>query len=162
MITGEQVKAARKFLGWSQLKLAMKIKTQLNDTAVREFETEQRPLSPKNLELVKHALEAAGLEFTNGGQPGVRLRKAAMTREQFDLPIAHFARGGLPGLHLPRGAPTFPLELVLSDGVYLLKLKDDEGKVLGRISFGGEGPVYEPPLAGRAHTVRTKSPPRMI
>jgi hypothetical protein len=70
-----------------------------------------------------------------------------MRREQFDLPIARFARGGLPGLHFPRSAPSFPLELVLSDGVYLLKLRDDEGKVLGRISFDDEGlPVYEPPL----------------
>jgi ribosome-binding protein aMBF1 (putative translation factor) len=42
MITGEQVKTARNLLGWSQLKLAMKIKTQLNDTAVGEVENEQR------------------------------------------------------------------------------------------------------------------------
>lgn len=29
---------------------------------------------PNNLLAVRHALEAMGIEFTNGGQPGVRLR----------------------------------------------------------------------------------------
>jgi hypothetical protein len=29
-----------------------------------------------NVEAVRRALEAAGVEFTNGGQPGVRLKRA--------------------------------------------------------------------------------------
>jgi hypothetical protein len=41
----------------------------------------KEPASPlgadatNNLAAIQHALEAAGVEFTNGDQPGVRLRK---------------------------------------------------------------------------------------
>jgi transcriptional regulator with XRE-family HTH domain len=73
MITGEQIKAARTLLGWSQLKLA--IKAQLNDTAIRKFEKGQRLLSPKDIMLATRVLETAGVEFTNGKQSKVQMRK---------------------------------------------------------------------------------------
>jgi hypothetical protein len=34
-----------------------------------------------NVDAVRRALEAAGVDFTNGNQPGVRLRKASDQRE---------------------------------------------------------------------------------
>jgi hypothetical protein len=36
---------------------------------------DQRDLAPEAASRIKSALEAAGVEFTNGGEPGVRLRK---------------------------------------------------------------------------------------
>jgi hypothetical protein len=34
------------------------------------------PISDDSISAIRNALEAAGVEFTNGDQPGVRLRKA--------------------------------------------------------------------------------------
>jgi hypothetical protein len=33
-------------------------------------------LKPRTLEAIQHTFEKAGLEFTNGDQPGVRLKKS--------------------------------------------------------------------------------------
>jgi hypothetical protein len=37
-------------------------------------------LQERTIEALQRALEAAGIEFTNGDQPGVRLTKAAAAR----------------------------------------------------------------------------------
>jgi transcriptional regulator with XRE-family HTH domain len=72
-MTPEQCRAARALLNWSQKKLS--------DTAMvaratlAEFEGGKRTPYARTLEDIRTALEAAGVEFTNGGQPGVRLRK---------------------------------------------------------------------------------------
>jgi predicted transcriptional regulator len=34
-------------------------------------------LKPRTVEAIQHALEKAGVEFTNGDRPGVRLKKQA-------------------------------------------------------------------------------------
>ena len=39
-------------------------------------------LKERTIEAIRRALEAAGVEFTNGEQPGVRLTKAAATQLQ--------------------------------------------------------------------------------
>ena len=33
-------------------------------------------LYPRTIEVIRAALEAAGVEFTNGGEPGVKLRRS--------------------------------------------------------------------------------------
>jgi transcriptional regulator with XRE-family HTH domain len=35
------------------------------------------PLKPRTVKAIQRALEAAGVEFTNGGQPGVRLKSTS-------------------------------------------------------------------------------------
>jgi hypothetical protein len=42
---------------------------------VRDFEARKRKPIANNLAAIRGALEAAGIEFTNGDVPGVRLRK---------------------------------------------------------------------------------------
>jgi hypothetical protein len=42
---------------------------------VRNFENERSTPQRASLAMIHRALEAAGVEFTNGEQPGVRLRK---------------------------------------------------------------------------------------
>jgi DNA-binding transcriptional regulator YiaG len=69
----EQCRAARGWLGWSQQKLADQDKVGLS--TLRDFEGRRRRPIPNNLAAIKGALEAAGIEFTNGDVPGVRLRK---------------------------------------------------------------------------------------
>ncbi len=69
----DQCRAARAFLTWSQQELARRAKVGLS--TVRDFEARRRKPIANNLSAIKGALEAAGIEFTNGDVPGVRLRK---------------------------------------------------------------------------------------
>ena len=69
----EQCRAARGWLRWSQQKLADQAKVAVS--TLKDFETVYRKPIPNNLEAIRSALEAAGIEFTNGDVPGVRLRK---------------------------------------------------------------------------------------
>ncbi len=82
-MTPDQAKAARKLLGWSVPRLSALSDTSLY--AVRTFEQTGRvvPLNGKGrakpsdpVAAIRATLEAAGVEFTNGQVPGVRLRKS--------------------------------------------------------------------------------------
>jgi transcriptional regulator with XRE-family HTH domain len=68
----EHSRAARGLLDWSQAELASR--SNLSESTIRDFEKGRRVPSVNNLSAIQRALEAAGVEFTNGGQPGVRLR----------------------------------------------------------------------------------------
>ena len=76
------MKAARKLLGWSRVKLGALSNTSV--TMVRVFEQSGRVVSLNDrirtvsvdaLAAIRATLEAADIEFTNGDAPGVRLRK---------------------------------------------------------------------------------------
>jgi transcriptional regulator with XRE-family HTH domain len=70
--TPAQCRAARGLLGWSQVQLAEASKVATKTIA--DFERESRTPYDRTLADVQRAFEAAGVEFTNGGQPGVRMR----------------------------------------------------------------------------------------
>jgi transcriptional regulator with XRE-family HTH domain len=72
-----QCRAARALLDWSQSRLAEASKVATKTLA--DFERGKRVPYDRTLEDVRSALEAAGVEFTNGGQPGVRMRAASGT-----------------------------------------------------------------------------------
>lgn len=65
---------ARVGLGWGIRELARAAKVSV-DTVVR-FERGEE-LKERTVEALQRAFESAGVEFTNGEQPGVRLTKAA-------------------------------------------------------------------------------------
>ena len=71
--TPGQCRAARALIGWSQDQLARASK--VAKATIANFEAENRDPYPRTLDDIRAALEAAGVEFTNGGQPGVRTRK---------------------------------------------------------------------------------------
>jgi hypothetical protein len=75
VITSEQVRAARALIRWEQRNLAEASKVSL--PSIKRLETTPGPLpaQPRTIEAIRSALESAGVEFTNGEQPGVRLRK---------------------------------------------------------------------------------------
>ena len=75
MVTGAQCRAARGLLDWSQQDLADK--AQIGIVTVRQLEAGTGKPRRATVEVVRRALEAAGVEFIdeNGGGPGVRLRK---------------------------------------------------------------------------------------
>jgi hypothetical protein len=78
MLTPSQCRAARGLLDWTQQDLADAAR--IGVATVRLFEGEATETRPATLAVVKQALELAGVEFTNGDQPGVRLTKAAVTQ----------------------------------------------------------------------------------
>lgn len=74
MTTIEQIKAARVLLGWLQEDLAAHSGVSLPTVKRLEAPGKFR-VSDETKAKMKAALEAAGIVFTNGNEPGVRLRK---------------------------------------------------------------------------------------
>jgi transcriptional regulator with XRE-family HTH domain len=64
---------ARAALNWSLQQLSEVAGVHRN--TISNFETGRYAGEPATLDAIRAALEAAGVEFTNGDQPGVRLRK---------------------------------------------------------------------------------------
>jgi len=75
MIAPEQCRAARALLDWSQQDLSESAAVGI--VTVRQLEAGTHRPRRATLDVIKRALEAAGVEFIeeNGGGPGVRLRK---------------------------------------------------------------------------------------
>jgi transcriptional regulator with XRE-family HTH domain len=69
-ITGQQVKAARALLGWSQEKMAAK--ADLDTRTVANLEGGNAQPSVRSVRKIQRALEEAGVEFVEG-EFGVRL-----------------------------------------------------------------------------------------
>ena len=65
--------AAHALLDWTQTELAAA--SDLGLSTVVDFERERRQVSEDAVTAIRTALEKAGVEFTNGGQPGVKLRR---------------------------------------------------------------------------------------
>jgi transcriptional regulator with XRE-family HTH domain len=74
-----QCRMARAALGLGVRELAAVAKVSV-DTVAR-FERGDE-LKERTVDALQRALEAAGIEFTNGEQPGVRLTKAAAARSK--------------------------------------------------------------------------------
>jgi transcriptional regulator with XRE-family HTH domain len=72
-MTPDQSRAARGLLDWSQAELAAR--SNLSESTVRDFEKGRRVPSINNLAAIRRAIEAAGVEFIDGDQPGVRLMR---------------------------------------------------------------------------------------
>jgi transcriptional regulator with XRE-family HTH domain len=69
---------ARAALNWSLQRLSEVAGVHRN--TISNFETGRYAGEPATLEAIRIALEAAGVEFTNGEQPGVRMRSRGATR----------------------------------------------------------------------------------
>jgi len=76
-ITPEQVRAARRLLGWSRIRLASRIG--VGEVSIAILEGGVRLPQKFDLNRARAALESAGVIFVeeNGEGPGVRLRKGA-------------------------------------------------------------------------------------
>ncbi len=81
MIQPAQCRAARGLLGWSQQELAEK--AGVGVVTVRQLEIGVQKPRRATLEVVRRALETAGVEFieANGGGEGVRLRKSSASQK---------------------------------------------------------------------------------
>ena|SRR6516165_9269603 len=72
-----QVRMARAAIGWGVRELAKKAGVTANTVTRIENGADAKQ---STMDRLQSALEAAGVEFTNGDQPGVRLTKAAAAR----------------------------------------------------------------------------------
>ncbi len=73
-ITPGQVRAARGLIGWSQDQLVGA--SGVPKRTVVRMELGEGDPQRRTLAAIRSALEAAGVVFTNGDEPGVKLRKA--------------------------------------------------------------------------------------
>jgi transcriptional regulator with XRE-family HTH domain len=69
MITGEQVRTARKLLGWSQFKLALEANVNTGTLVEIEKRRSHPVRAPSRLQ---RTLQAAGVEFHEGEPPRLR------------------------------------------------------------------------------------------
>jgi transcriptional regulator with XRE-family HTH domain len=76
MLTADQIRAARALVRWSARELAENAGVSLPTVQRLEAAKGVPSTSVKTLSSIKAALESAGVEFTNGDMPGVRLRRA--------------------------------------------------------------------------------------
>jgi transcriptional regulator with XRE-family HTH domain len=75
LITSSQIRAARHLANLSQTDVAAA--TGLSLPTIRRAESEREvSVSTDAIAAIRAALESAGIEFTNGDRPGVRLRKS--------------------------------------------------------------------------------------
>jgi DNA-binding XRE family transcriptional regulator len=71
-ISADESRAARELLGMSREVLANV--SRVSRTTIVAFENRQKLPRYNTVDAIRRALEAAGAEFTNVGEPGVRLR----------------------------------------------------------------------------------------
>jgi len=72
-LTSPQLRGARAMLNWTVRDLASR--TDVHRNTISAFENGKTEPNSATLQVLRRALEAAGVEFTNGEQPGVRLKK---------------------------------------------------------------------------------------
>ncbi len=75
MIMGAQIREARALLGWSRSHLARLAKVRPATVQRAEASDGEAAITVAHQSAIRSTLEEAGVEFTNGGEPGVRLRK---------------------------------------------------------------------------------------
>jgi transcriptional regulator with XRE-family HTH domain len=73
-VTSAQIRMARAALNWTVRDLAKA--TGLHRNTINNIEVGRYTGDPDSLRAIEKALTRAGVEFTNGDQPGGRLRKA--------------------------------------------------------------------------------------
>ena len=76
-LSGGQIRAARALLRWSVEQLSQEASLGRNTIKRAEAKDGKTSLTAANELAIRRAFEGAGVEFTNGDQPGVRLAKAA-------------------------------------------------------------------------------------
>ena len=79
MLTPEQIRGARAMLGLTQAEVAHR--AGISTTGLNNIERGASDPKASTLTAIQRVLEAAGVEFTNGDAPGVRLRASRLQNE---------------------------------------------------------------------------------
>jgi transcriptional regulator with XRE-family HTH domain len=83
-MTPVQIKMARAAVGWGVRELAKKAGITANTVTRIENGSDAKQ---STIETIRRALEAAGVEFTNGDAPGVKLRKGPIGDPSASIPV---------------------------------------------------------------------------
>src|SRR5947209_8257728 len=78
-ISPAQCRAARALLDWSQERLSAESK--VGAKTIVDFEQGKRSPFPRTVRDLRETFEAAGIEFTNGNAPGLRLKPRRRPRQ---------------------------------------------------------------------------------
>jgi len=78
-MTSAQCRAARALLDLTQPQLAAA--ANLGLSTVVDFERSRRAVSQDAVAAIRRAFEDAGVEFTNGSEPGVKLKTQTQARD---------------------------------------------------------------------------------
>ena len=140
-----QCRAARALLDWSQQELAGAAGVGI--VTVRQLEAGAAWPRNATTKLPMQGLEAAGVEFLagNGAGPGVRLKRATNSLEQFLADLVLYERNRL--LH-PLGTPThcrISAMCLFTDNREGANLMS-RGQELGRVRWRGGAIEFDPPL----------------
>ena len=86
MITGAQIRQARKLLGWSVKELGRRAKLAASTVHRAECVDGEPPITEAHAAVLRHVLERRGVEFTNGDEPNVKLKGEAQVNDELSLP----------------------------------------------------------------------------
>jgi hypothetical protein len=75
LLTGGQIRAARAFLRWPVAELAKRANIGVMTVRRAEASDDAPSMLANNMDAIRRAFEAAGIEFLDGEAPGVRLLK---------------------------------------------------------------------------------------
>jgi transcriptional regulator with XRE-family HTH domain len=81
-----QCRAARALLGWSQAELAYQARVAIKTVA--DFERGMTAPHRRTLAQIAEALEDAGVQFLNGGAPGVQLTPSVAAKPRLSVKLA--------------------------------------------------------------------------
>jgi transcriptional regulator with XRE-family HTH domain len=79
-----QCRGARGLLNWTQAELAAE--SGVSGVTIRKFERGQSALRSATRRILEQTLEAAGITFTDGDEPGVKLRIAPLPPSRRGIP----------------------------------------------------------------------------
>jgi len=86
-ISGRQIAAARVLIGLSQRELALKAKIPTPTLIRIESRFGEAVGLINNIAAVRAILESAGIEFINGDEPGIKLRKTPRGDPAASIPV---------------------------------------------------------------------------
>jgi hypothetical protein len=96
-LSGSQIRAARALLRWSVEVLARQAFLGLNTIKRAEAKDGRTSLTAANELAIRRAFAAAGVEFTNGDQPGLRLTRTAAVRANESVERSNVTVGAKSG-----------------------------------------------------------------
>jgi transcriptional regulator with XRE-family HTH domain len=151
VITPAQIRGARAMLGLNQAELARR--AGISATGLNNIERGDADPKASTIKAVQDVLDSLGVDFTNGGAPGVKLRRPKgefMSEELFGLLIQRFDRGDFAHLsksleERPAGRPPEKLHLTLGKSRATLHSNEAE---IGRVDLEKGSLVFSPPLPG--------------
>jgi transcriptional regulator with XRE-family HTH domain len=145
--TPGQCRAARALIGWSQDQLASASK--VAKATIANFELGKRTPYDRTLDDLVAAIEAAGVEFTNGTRPGVRLTPVGALYQLADEANldAVLKMKGMKG-EVGNIAKVGKTPWTIAHTPTGIECRNTEGTTVGSVRANDGGLIFDPELTG--------------